>query len=100
LFFFHFFSPLQAVIFCNTRRKVDWLTDKMHERDFTVSAMHGDMSQSERDVIMREFRTSTGKRKERTTKTSSNNNKDRTSRALRNIGPFWLGVFLVFFPWY
>lgn len=29
----------QAVIFCNTRRKVDWLTDKMHERDFTVSAM-------------------------------------------------------------
>lgn len=29
----------QAVIFCNTRRKVDWLTDKMHQRDFTVSAM-------------------------------------------------------------
>jgi translation initiation factor 4A len=47
----------QAVIFCNTRRKVDWLTDKMHSRDFTVSAMHGDMTQQERDVIMREFRT-------------------------------------------
>merc|ERR1719291_1340811 len=46
----------QAVIFCNTRRKVDWLTEKMHERDFTVSAMHGDMDQKERDVIMREFR--------------------------------------------
>jgi len=46
----------QAVIFCNTRRKVDWLTDKMHQRDFTVSAMHGDMDQKERDVIMREFR--------------------------------------------
>lgn len=29
----------QAVIFCNTRRKVDWLTEKMHERDFTVSAL-------------------------------------------------------------
>ena len=29
----------QAVIFCNTRRKVDWLTEKMHSRDFTVSAM-------------------------------------------------------------
>ena len=29
----------QAVIFCNTRRKVDWLTEKMHNRDFTVSAM-------------------------------------------------------------
>merc|ERR1712212_21446 len=46
----------QAVIFSNTRRKVDWLTEKMHGRDFTVSAMHGDMDQKERDVIMREFR--------------------------------------------
>ncbi|EDK97655.1 eukaryotic translation initiation factor 4A2, isoform CRA_a, partial [Mus musculus] len=40
----------QAVIFLNTRRKVDWLTEKMHARDFTVSAL------KERDVIMREFR--------------------------------------------
>jgi translation initiation factor 4A len=47
----------QAVIFCNTRRKVDWLTEKMHSRDFTVSAMHGDMDQATRDVIMKEFRT-------------------------------------------
>lgn len=46
----------QAVIFVNTRRKVDWLMEKMHSRDFTVSAMHGDMEQKDRDVIMREFR--------------------------------------------
>ena len=46
----------QAVIFCNTRRKVDWLTDNMQKRDFTVSAMHGDMEQKEREVIMKEFR--------------------------------------------
>ena len=46
----------QAVIFCNTRRKVDWLTEKLHEREFTVSAMHGDMEQGEREVIMKEFR--------------------------------------------
>ncbi|CAO2631411.1 Eukaryotic initiation factor 4A-II [Lemmus lemmus] len=39
-----------------TGRKVDWLTEKMHARDFTVSALHGDMDQKERDVIMREFR--------------------------------------------
>lgn len=32
-------SITQAVIFCNTRRKVDWLTENMHNRDFTVSAM-------------------------------------------------------------
>lgn len=50
-------SISQAVIFCNTRRKVDWLTESMNERDFTVSAMHGDMDQRERDLIMRQFRT-------------------------------------------
>jgi len=46
----------QAVIFLNTRRKVDWLKEKLHEKDFTVSSMHGDMEQNERDVIMKEFR--------------------------------------------
>jgi translation initiation factor 4A len=46
----------QAIIFCNTRRKVDWLTEKMQSREFTVSAMHGEMTQAEREVIMREFR--------------------------------------------
>merc|ERR1711962_1502512 len=47
----------QAVIFLNTRRKVDWLKEKLGEKDFTVSSMHGDMDQQERDVIMKEFRT-------------------------------------------
>jgi len=46
----------QAIIYCNTRRKVDWLTDKMGQRDFTVSAMHGEMNQTERELIMKEFR--------------------------------------------
>ncbi|CAL5222436.1 g4799 [Coccomyxa viridis] len=46
----------QAVIFCNTKKKVDWLTDKMRQNNFTVSAMHGDMPQKERDAIMGEFR--------------------------------------------
>ena len=46
----------QAVIFCNTRRKVTWLTEKMREANFTVSSMHGEMKQEERDAIMKEFR--------------------------------------------
>merc|ERR1712212_1261577 len=46
----------QAVIFCSTKRKVDWLAEKMREANFTVSAMHGDMPQKERNEIMREFR--------------------------------------------
>jgi len=46
----------QAVIFCNTKAKVDWLTKQMREANFTVSAMHGDMPQKERDAIMGDFR--------------------------------------------
>jgi len=46
----------QAIIYCNARRKVDWLTQALHSRDFTVSALHGDMDQKEREIIMREFR--------------------------------------------
>uniref|UniRef100_A0A8R7PLP1 RNA helicase n=1 Tax=Triticum urartu TaxID=4572 RepID=A0A8R7PLP1_TRIUA len=49
----------QAVIFCNTKRKVDWLTERMRTNNFTVSAMHGDMPQKERDAIMSEFRSGT-----------------------------------------
>ena len=30
----------QAVIFCNTRRKVDWLADKMREVNFTVARFY------------------------------------------------------------
>merc|ERR1719350_2647237 len=48
---------VQAVIFVNTRRKVDWLTDRLRARDFIVSCMHGDMDQKERNIIMSEFRT-------------------------------------------
>ncbi|XP_021830937.1 eukaryotic initiation factor 4A-3-like [Prunus avium] len=46
----------QAVIFCNTKRKVDWLTEKLRSNNFTVSSMHGDMPQKERDAITQEFR--------------------------------------------
>jgi len=50
------FTIIQAVIFCNTRKKVDWLTEKMREANFTISSMHGDMPQKERDAIMQEIR--------------------------------------------
>lgn len=38
---------------------MDWLTEKMRSNNFTVSAMHGDMPQKERDAIMAEFRSGT-----------------------------------------
>lgn len=46
----------QAIIYCNTRRKVDYLTSEMTKRDFTVSATHGEMDMKERETIMTDFR--------------------------------------------
>lgn len=46
----------QAVIFCNTKAKVDWLAKRMKENHFTVCSMHGGMDQTERDRVMEQFR--------------------------------------------
>merc|ERR1712056_121165 len=46
----------QAIIYCNTRRKVDFIADQLGKRDFTISTMHAELDQKERDLVMREFR--------------------------------------------
>merc|ERR1712048_175527 len=51
----------QAVIFCSTKRKVDWLAEKMREANFTVESMHGNMPQKERETIMKQFRSATSR---------------------------------------
>jgi len=51
----------QAVIFCNTKRKVDWLTDRMRQNNFNVFSMHGDMKQADRDAVMASFRAGEGR---------------------------------------
>ena len=47
---------LRCAALCGTALQVDWLSEKMRQANFTVSAMHGDMPQKERDEIMAEFR--------------------------------------------
>lgn len=49
-------SVTQAVIFCNTRQKVETLTTQLKGQNFTVSSIHADLPQAERDTIMNEFR--------------------------------------------
>jgi ATP-dependent RNA helicase len=46
----------QAVIFCNTKKKVDWLAEKMKSNNFAVCAMHGEMKQEQREQVMEDFR--------------------------------------------
>lgn len=50
-------SIAQAIIYRNTRGGAEWLENELQRRDFTVSCIHGDMDQRDRDVVMREFRT-------------------------------------------
>lgn len=46
----------QVIIYCNTRKKVEYLAECMTARDFIVSQIHGDMDQKERSTVMSNFR--------------------------------------------
>ena len=46
----------QAIIYCNTRHQVEYLYQRMVEADFAISYIHGDQSQLDRNLVMKEFR--------------------------------------------
>jgi len=43
----------QALIYCNTKKKVEELEATMVSHEFTVSIMHGEMDQVKRDITMK-----------------------------------------------
>jgi len=45
-------SVTQAVIFCNTRRRVEQFASQLEQRGHTVSATSGDLSQRERELVL------------------------------------------------
>jgi translation initiation factor 4A len=50
------FSASQSIIYVNSKKMADILSNKLMNDDFTVSCIHGDMNQSLRDQIIKEFR--------------------------------------------
>ena len=48
-------STAQSVVFCNSRRSAMHLADEMDRADHTVSVIHGELSQDERDQVIAEF---------------------------------------------
>ena len=46
----------QAIIFVNTKQKCQWLQEELSKKNFTVQAMHGDLTQKERNEITMGFR--------------------------------------------
>lgn len=49
-------QPKLAIIFCNTKRKVDRLVESLSNKAYLVDGLHGDLKQSQRDVVMNKFR--------------------------------------------
>ena len=48
-----------SLVFCNTKKRVDELTLNLQGRGYMTEALHGDMSQSQRDKVMAKFRNGT-----------------------------------------
>jgi ATP-dependent RNA helicase DeaD len=53
----NFYSPKRSVVFCNTKRQVDSLVDIMSAQGYAAAGLHGDLKQSQRDRVMKSFRT-------------------------------------------
>ncbi len=51
-----YYDPGRALIFCNTKRMVDELTEHLKERGYEAEGLHGDLSQHQRDTVMNLFR--------------------------------------------
>jgi ATP-dependent RNA helicase DeaD len=49
-------SPELAIIFGRTKRRVDELSEALQKRGYTADGLHGDLSQNQRDSVMRKFR--------------------------------------------
>ncbi|GAB6180735.1 DEAD/DEAH box helicase [Desulfotomaculum defluvii] len=46
----------QGIIFCRTKRGVDELVAGLQARGFAAAALHGDLSQQQRNAVMKQFR--------------------------------------------
>ena len=49
-------APELAIIFGRTKRRVDELAEALQKRGYSAEGLHGDLSQNQRDAVMRKFR--------------------------------------------
>ena len=52
-------SPTSAIVFCRTRTEVDELSETLIGRGYRAEALHGGLSQEQRDRVMQRFRDGT-----------------------------------------
>ena len=53
---YHTLKIAQSIIYCVTKRKVEWLSTQLENSDFPVSRIHSNMTQTERQDIIKNFR--------------------------------------------
>lgn len=49
-------NPRKAIVFCNTKRKVDDLIEVLKGKGYKAEALHGDIKQNQRDRIMKNIK--------------------------------------------
>ncbi|WP_250230223.1 DEAD/DEAH box helicase [Anaeropeptidivorans aminofermentans] len=52
-------NPELALVFCNTKKKVDEIVGILQGRGYLAEALHGDLKQQQRDIVMKKFRNRT-----------------------------------------
>ncbi|GAA4946707.1 DEAD/DEAH box helicase [Actinoplanes utahensis] len=52
-------APTSAIVFCRTREEVDQVTETLNGRGYRAEALHGGMSQDQRDRVMNRLRAGT-----------------------------------------
>lgn len=53
------YNPKLSVVFCNTKRLADELVSDLQARGYFADALHGDLKQTQRDIVMDKFRNGT-----------------------------------------
>jgi ATP-dependent RNA helicase DeaD len=48
---------MRGIMFCRTKRETQKISDDLGEQGYGVEALHGDLSQAQRDSVMRRFKT-------------------------------------------
>lgn len=51
-----YYPNIYGIIFCRTRRETQEIADKLIQDGYNADALHGDLSQAQRDYVMQKFR--------------------------------------------
>jgi ATP-dependent RNA helicase DeaD len=51
-----YYNPQRSLIFCNTKKMVDQLSESLKGKGYLADGLHGDLSQNQRDTVMNLFR--------------------------------------------